>query len=95
MTDKELVKKQRKTICKGCKTFFNTGFPGPSCNFLPVVDVFIYCPCSICLIKGICIDGCELIRVYNVVMSPVKDKIFRHVINLIWSEKLKLYQKRA
>ena len=65
MIDKELVKKQRKTICKGCGTYYKD--QRVDCTVAPIIykdtDKELTCPCSICLVKMICEsgDGCDLI----------------------------------
>ena len=72
--DKERVKIQRETICKGCAA--NNG-----CSYLPIIhkgtSIEFICPCSVCLIKVICNEekGCEMIKEYYVLMNPVRDRI--------------------
>jgi hypothetical protein len=49
-------------ICEGCLTYEE--IYKQSCNFAYVrydKDVLI-CPCSICLVKMVCIDACPLLK---------------------------------
>ncbi len=73
--DEERIKIQRETICKGC----GTNIPSNSCTYLPIIhkdtSMEAICPCSVCLVKGICIDeaGCEETIKYFKIMVPVRD----------------------
>lgn len=49
--------------CKGCSMLEkpSTG----SCPFNTINDNKDYCPCKICLIKGICASGCVPFHTFN------------------------------
>jgi hypothetical protein len=75
--NEERIKIQRETICKGC----DANAPSNSCTYLPIIhkDTIIeaICPCSVCLVKGVCIneEGCEMTMKYFKVMVPVRDRV--------------------
>lgn len=54
---------QLRELCRGCKSYED---PGLSCNIFPFLGEYINwgfeqefrCPCSTCLIKAMCDDGC-------------------------------------
>lgn len=75
--NKERVKIQRETICKGC----DANIPSDSCSYLPIIhegtSIKAICPCSVCLVKVICKEekGCEMIEEYYVLMNPVRDRL--------------------
>ncbi len=58
----EIIKEQRKTICKGCYTYENRA---AFCGIVPIIhkgtDKELTCSCSICLVKGVCESSCDLI----------------------------------
>ena len=48
-------------ICKGCRLFIEN-----DCDqaIKPSKEYYINCPCAICLIKGMCHDGCRPYKDY-------------------------------
>ena len=87
--DEERIKIQRETICKGCNA--NTL---SNCTYLPIIhkdtSIEAICPCSVCLVKGICIDeaGCEVIIKYFKIMVPVRGVRLSPTPSSITEEKL-------
>ncbi len=49
-----IQEKMREFICPGCLTY------SIECNTKPISDG-IKCPCSICLVKMICVTPCNLL----------------------------------
>ena len=77
MTNKEVTDIEKQIICKGCISYeFRNG-----CVALPIIhkgtDKELICPCSTCLIKGICVnvEGCELIDKYYKEMEPIREQM--------------------
>ena len=75
--NEERIKIQRESICKGC----GANMPSNSCTYLPIIhrytSIEATCPCSVCLVKGICTDeaGCEMTIKYFKIMNPVRDRM--------------------
>lgn len=57
------VKRIRKDVCKGCRLYENIDEDN-KCR-IPHKKNGHICPCSICLVKGVCEDVCDLIAKYN------------------------------
>lgn len=45
-----------KIDCEGCRTRAN--------NYCMWFDEDLFCPCSVCLIKMMCLEACELLNKY-------------------------------
>ncbi len=64
------VYNKRKTMCKGCKThdsgttLLEQGMSAPICMSSPHMDLNTTCPCSVCLIKGVCNEICDEFSFY-------------------------------
>lgn len=57
-----------KEICKGCQTYEDN-----VCMYSPKIkrnEKELFCPCIICLIKGMCTDACDVSLEYD---SEVKN----------------------
>lgn len=58
------IRKIRDKVCKGCSTYeFGLKFSSP-CN-VPHKQNGHHCPCSTCLIKGICTEVCDELEYYK------------------------------
>ena len=46
--------------CIGCRSYGKI-IEGPNCSLrrIPYLPEGTVCPCSICIVKGICIDSCQ------------------------------------
>lgn len=45
--------------CKGCRTYDANFEDGCTLGFSPRISEGEECPCSVCLIKGICVISCN------------------------------------
>lgn len=68
MWGKIMTKVEEKfKICEGCRTNIKEGLKGSRRVCLmsyPVLSETEQCPCITCLIKGMCISGCDDFRSY-------------------------------
>ncbi len=51
-------------LCKGCKSYWNIYKNELNCSVDPIKDNK-QCPCTVCLIKGMCRESCEEFREYG------------------------------
>ena len=73
------MKMTRKEACKGCKDYDSNYYSGHGGECLADVAVEslnkIQCPCSICLIKGVCEIPCDLFTEYDELMILDNEEI--------------------
>ena len=53
-----------KHSCEGCRTYVNSKGNIPLCDLNPIKEGAI-CPCTSCLIKGMCNTICDLFAIYQ------------------------------